>query len=310
MASRQRKAFPLRFKRYGGFLLAACAMAATPVEAQPLKDWSLDPGLEVAARIVSAKSAIRDDEEAVDGDAIALRIAPSVRLRGSDVTITLRNSTTRIEYFPEDRSDRWQNTARLTGDFAVGEGSSLTFFGERGDNLSTAEYFMTDEWEFGGRLEQELNEENRIRLGASWRDRSYDDSAQSQGSGPQIDGEYRYRLGANHFVHLRGRYEEIDSSNLLREMSRRSIFASYQRPIARDLRIRPEISYRDLDYPGRILATSDYRRDDILSPEVSLLYSPGPWLIIAEARYIARNSSDPEFDREGYRLALEVTHEF
>lgn len=301
--------YPDRALRPGMTLLLLASPAAA--FAQNNSGLSLEPGLDLSSRVVFAESAIRDDDDGtIDGDAVAIRVSPSLDLSKEDVTVTFRNSTTRIEYFADERTDRWQNVARLGAEFAVSENASFLAFGERGDNIFTAESASADEWEMGGRFELELDQANRVRLGGSWRERSYDDAARSSGQGPQLDAEYRYRIEANHFVTLRGRYEEIDSANPLREMSRWSLFASYQRQLTRDLRIRPEIAYRDLDFPGRILAADGYRRDNVLTPEVTLLYLPGSWQFSAEARYIIRSSSDPEFDRSGYRLALEVSHEF
>lgn len=278
--------------------------------AQETGEWTVDPELDVAIKGVTAESAIRDDEETIDGDAIAFRLSPSASIANENIEIVVRNSATRIEYFEEDRTDRWQNVARVSAELQTDESGSIMAFAERGDNLSTAEFSRTDEWEFGARVERELSRSNRLRLGASWRDRHYDDLAQSTGAGPQLDGEFRHRVAANHYIYARGRYEEIDSGNPIRDMSRWTVAASYQRPIGPDLRIRPEIAYRDLDYPGRIVADGTYRQDDILTPEVTLLYSPGPWLVVAEARYIVRNSNDPAFDREGYRVSFEVGYEF
>ena len=283
---------------------------AFPVSAQDVVGWSVDPGLDSSVRIVTAQSAIRDDDETIDGDAISFGLAPFVQFERQNARITVRNSLKRIEYFPEDRTDRWQNVASVVGDFEISGRTSVRVFGERGDNLSTAEFFRTDQWEVGTRIQNAFDEANRVRLGASWRERQYDDSAGSTGEGPQIDGEYRYRFGANHYLYARGRYEEIDSPQPARNMNRWSAFLLYQIPVARNLRLRPELSYRDLKYPGRDLTTGGFRRDEIFAPELTVLYSPGPWLVLAEAKYISRNSTDPRFDRGGYRFAIEVIHEF
>jgi len=273
--------------------------------------WRLDPGLRLTARGITARSTAPAEDEVIDGNAIAVVITPSLVLTNGDVTVTLRNSTTRLEFEDPGRLDRWQNAARLGVRFGLSDATSISAFGERSDNILAAEFTSTDEWEFGGEIEHSFNKANRLTLGASWRERSYDDIENSSGSGIRVDGEYRYRFGANHYAFLRGRYDEIESDdNLRRNLSRWLAEASYQRPIVRDLRLRGELSYQRLDFSGRALAAGGVRQDDLFWPELTLIWSPGPWRIAAEGRYIVRNSTDPAFDRSGYRFELEVSHAF
>ena len=118
-------------------------------------------------------------------------------------------------------------------------------------------------------------------------------------------------MGANHYAFLRGRYDEINSDdNARRNLSRWLAEASYQRPIAKDLRLRGELSYQRLDFSGRALETGGVRQDDLFWPELTLIWSPGPWRVAAEGRYIVRNSTDPAFDRSGYRFELEASYAF
>ncbi len=283
--------------------------AETPADTTT-SGWRLDPGLRLTARAISAEASVRAEDEAIDGDALAFVAVPSLALTNDDTEVTFRNTVTRIEYSDETRTDRWQNAARLSAGFGLGENTRLTVFGERSDNLLTPEFTSANEWEAGGEIEHNLDRSNRIQLGASWRERSYDDIEQSTGSGIRIDSEYRYRFAANHYAYLRGRYETINSDNARRELDRWLLEASYQRPIVRDLRVRTEFSYQRLDFSGRDLASGGVRQDDLFWPELTLTYSPGPWRLAAEARYVVRNSTDPEFDRSGYRIELEVSHEF
>ncbi|MFN4018899.1 MAG: hypothetical protein ACK4IC_00085 [Erythrobacter sp.] len=273
--------------------------------------WRLDPGLRITARGITARSTAPAEDEVIDGNALALVVTPSLVLTNNDITVTLRNATTRLEFEDPTRLDRWQNSARLSARFNLPGGTALTAFGERADNLLAAEFTSADEWEFGGEIEHSFDLANRLTVGASWRDRSYDDIANSTGSGIRVDGEYRYRFGPNHYAYLRGRYDEINSDNeARRNLSRWLAEASYQRPIAKDLRLRGELSYQRLDFSGRTLVTGGVRQDDLFWPELTLIWSPGPWRVAAEGRYIVRNSTDPAFDRSGYRLELEISHAF
>jgi hypothetical protein len=281
--------------------------------ARPVKDasgWRLEPGIRLAARGISARSTAPGEDEVIDGNALAAVITPTLVLTNDDVEITLRNATTRLEFEDPGRIDRWQNAARLSARFNLSDATAVTAFGERSDNILAAEFTSTDEWEYGGEIEHSFNRANRVALGASWRERSYDDAAGSTGSGFRVDGEYRYRFGANHYAFLRGRYDEINSAEARRNLSRWLTEASYQRPIAQDLRVRGELSYQRLDFSGRDLAAGGVRQDDLFWPELTLIWSPGPWRVAAEGRYIVRNSTDPAFDRSGYRFELEVSHAF
>ena len=272
--------------------------------------WRLEPALRVSARGISARSTAPGEDEVIDGNALAAVITPSLVLTNDDVAITFRNATTRLEFEDAGRTDRWQNSARLSARFNLSDATALTGFGERSDNILAAEFTSTDEWELGGEIEHSFDRANRVALGASWRERSYDDAAGSSGSGMRVDGEYRYRFGANHYAFLRGRYDEINSDEARRNLSRWLAEASYQRPIAQDLRLRGELSYQKLDFSGRALTTGGTRQDDLFWPELTVIWSAGPWRIAAEGRYIVRNSTDPAFDRSGYRFELEISHAF
>jgi hypothetical protein len=302
-----------------GLLHPASAAALTPADpeveatgsaATTASGWQIDPGLRLTVRAISTEASVQADDEIIEGDAFAFVVVPSLTLTNEDTRVTFRNAATRIEYRDETRADRWQNTARLGVRFGLGDGTSATLFGERSDNLFAAEFASAEEWEAGGELEHEFDAANRVQLGASWRERSYDDIERSNGDGLRVDAEYRYRFAANHYAFVRARYDRIGSDNQRRNLTRWRAEASYQNPIARDLRARGGLSYQRLDFFGRPLASGGVRQDDLFEPELALIYSPGSWRIAAEARYIVRKSTDPEFDRSGYRIELEVSHAF
>jgi hypothetical protein len=279
-------------------------------DAKPGSGWQIDPGLRLTARGIAARSTAPGEDEVIDGNAIALVVTPSLVLTRDDVTVTLRNATTRLEFEDAGRTDRWQNAARLSISYDLSDATRLTAFGERSDNILAAEFTSTDEWEFGGEVQHSLDDANRLQLGASLRARSYDDDAGSRGDGVRVDGEYRYRFGPNHYAFLRGRYDEINSAEARRNLSRWLAEASYQRPIATDLRLRGELTYQRLDFGGRPVAGGGSREDNLFWPELTLIWSPGAWRVAGEARYVVRNSTDPAFDRSGYRFEVEVSHAF
>lgn len=272
--------------------------------------WQIEPDLRLTVRGIAARSTAPENDEVIDGNAFAMVVTPSLTLTNDDLSVTFRNSLTRLEFEDESRTDRWQNAARLTTRFTLSDVTSITGFGERSDNVLAAEFSSADEWEFGGEIEHSFNAANRVQLGASWRTRRYDDVQNSTGKGIRVDGEYRYRFGANHYAFLRGRYDEINSANALRNLDRWLAEASYQHPIAPDLRLRSELSFQRLSFSGRPLAGGGLRQDDLFWPELTLIWSPGPWRFAAEGRYVVRNSNDPQFDRSGFRFELEISHVF
>jgi hypothetical protein len=272
--------------------------------------WRLEPGLRLTTRGITARSTAPAEDEVIDGNALALIAAPSLSLSNDDVEVTFRSTVTRLEFEDPTRIDRWQNAARLSASFDLSDATRITAFGERADNMLAAEFTSVDEWEYGGEIQHSFDKANRVQLGASWRERAYDDTTNSTGSGVRVDGEYRYRFGANHYAFLRVRYDEIQSDEARRNLTRWLAEASYQLPVADDLRLRGELSYQRLDFSGRTLATGGVRQDDLFWPELTLIWSPGPWRFAAEGRYIVRNSTDPAFDRSGYRFELEASYAF
>lgn len=284
-------------------LLPSCAFAQDD-------GWSLDPSLDVAVRAVTANLDLRDDDSAISGDAVAVFFSPSVKATNGALTLRLRNSTFRIEYLTDDFSDRWRSVTGAEIAYETDPNGSLGVFIEYGDNLSTAEFPRTDQWQYGSELERHFGSKHRVRLRGSWRERSYNDITLSKGSGADIGGEYRYRFAANHYLYLRGSVEDIDSDAARRNFDRQAASIAYQRPLAREFRIRPQLSYRHTDFTGRLLPNGHFRSDDAFIPELTLLYSPGEWLFSLEGRYLLRDSTDPEFDRDGYRIALEARYEF
>jgi hypothetical protein len=270
----------------------------------------VDASLRLTARAILTEARVGTEEETVDGDALALVAAPALTWSDGGTSIAFRDNLTRIEYLDEARADRWQNVARLSGEVALGRRTTLSLFGERSDNLFTAEFTSADEWEAGGELVHSIDAAHRIALGASWRERRYDDASRSRGRGVRIEGEYRYRFAPNHYAYARLRHERIASAEARREITRWLAEASYLWPIARHLRAGAEIGYQRLDFPGRQLGSGRNRRDDIVTPQLSLTYSPCAWRIAARARYALRQSTDPAFDRSGYRFEVEVSHAF
>jgi hypothetical protein len=292
------------------FALAVPLSAALLLPVAGQAKNGLQAELALSARLVLAENKGPVDDDIADGSLAALRIEPTLLLTAGGAELTFRNAATRFEYFDAARTDRWQNNARLTAALPLGGASTLRLFGERSDNILTAEALRADEWEFGGEVEHSLTAAHRLSLGARWRERSYDDGLGSKGRGPRVELEYRYRFAANHYAFARGRFEQISSANDRRDLERWVAAVSYVRPLARDLRLSSGLSWTRQSFAGRALAGGGVRRDTVWSPDTAISYSPGAWRLSAQARYNARRSSDPAFDRNGTRFTLEVGHVF
>ena len=268
----------------------------------------IEPALDLSARVSIVDAPILDDELIADGDALSLRIAPSLVWAGEGYRVRASSSNRFIHYLDDARADRWRHLHRLEAATTASGDTDVLAYAERGTGLATAEFSDTDQWEAGARLEHRIGTDHRLRLGGGWRWRTYDDLERSSGEGPEVRAEYRYRFAANHYLGAEIVRESIDSDTERRRFDRTIASLSYTRPVARDLRARPQLSYRAIDYPGRPVAplADGVREDRVWLPELTLLYSPGDFTITGEAQYIARSSTDPAYDENGYRLGVEV----
>ena len=289
------------------FALLVGATVSRPAHAQ-----SVDPALDVGVRLVLADAPVLDDDLVADSDAVSLRLAPSVVLGGEGWYVSAASNNRFIRYLDDDRDDRWRRTQRLEAGSRSAGAFDVLGYVERGDDLATAEFSDTDQWEAGARVERRFGAEHRLRLGGAWRWRDYADFDRSQGEGPEARIDYRYRIAANHYVGATLVAERIDSDNERRRFDRIVTSLAYTRPVAADLRVRPQLSYRALDYPGRPVPglVDTVREDRVWLPELTVLYSPGDFLITGEFQSILRRSTDPTFDENGYRLGAEIGVEF
>lgn len=167
-----------------------CALAASLVGgALRAQDdgWTLDAELDAGVRVTVAENAVRDDDDTVDDDAVSFSLTPQLTATNGPVEVSLRHRVRRIEYFEDDREDLWRNLLGAEVTYATDPNGAVSVFAERGWNVTTAEFPRADQWEVGGEVERRFGDAHRVRLGGSWRERSYDDLAGSEGSGPRLD---------------------------------------------------------------------------------------------------------------------------
>ncbi len=296
----------------GGLMAALFAVLATdPASAQD-GGWRLEPDARIEVQTVSAETTTRDSDLIVDGEAISVRgqVGVALEKRG----LRLRLEADRIEVFRlgEGRRNIARDRFTATVQTDIEKDWELQLQARHFDDMVSVESNDTDEWQGSARLTWESDRKHRVRLQGTWREREYDNGAlaETTGEGPRVDAEYRRRFGRYHYLAFDLRAESIKSDDLLRGFERESAGVAYTRPITPDLRVRPAIEVIRTRFDNRLTDNGEPRRDNLVAPEVELLWWPGKWRIEAEAKYIFAGSNEPARDREGYRLSLSVGYAF
>lgn len=294
-----------------GFGVSTAALLTTPAVAQD-SGWKLEPDARVEFGIISAESETADEQITVDGDALVARGAVGVDFEDDDTRFRLEADRIEVFRLGEGRSD--SNRDRITAliDQEFGKDWELQLRGRYYDDLSTAESSDVDELQASVRATYEPERAHRFRLRATWRDREYDNGTggQTNGDGPRVDAQYRHRLGRYHYVTLDARAEGISSDDPQRGYSRQSAKISYTHPITPDLRVRPALELLNTRFDSRLTPEGERRKDQLVVPEVELLWWPDKWRIEAEAKYISSSSNLASRDREGFRLSISVGYVF
>ena len=298
----------MRLRNAVSAALGLCALSAAP-EGVLAEDgvWSLEPTARVEVGLVSAESATRDEQIVVDGDALTVRGQVGLELK--DDNTRFRIEADRIEVFRlgEGRSDSARDRLTFQFDQELNEDWDIQFRARMYDDYVTAESADTDETQVSTELTYEPEPAHRFQLRGTWREREYDNGTggeQTKGDGPRVDAGYRHRMGRYHYINFDLRAESITSDDPERGYERQSVGLSYTRPITSDLRVRPAIEYINTRFDDRLTDQGAQRRDQLVVPEVELLWWPGQWRVEAEAKYIFSNSNIPTREREGYRLTL------
>jgi hypothetical protein len=300
--------------RYAVFAaIGVCVASGLPQAASASDEtWRLEPTARVELGVVSAETATRDEQIVVDGDAVTVRGQVGLEY-GNDKT-RFRIEADRIEVFRLGQGRPDTNRDRLTFqvDQELNDDWDVQFRLRMYDDFVTAESSDTDETQGAVEVTYEPVQAHRFTLGATWREREYDQgtNVQTKGRGPRFDAGYRHRLGRYHYINFNLRAESIQSDDPERGFARQSASLSYTQPITPDLRVRPAIEYLNTRFDGRMNQQGEHRRDQLVVPEVELLWWPGQWRVEAEAKYVFSGSNVPTREREGYRLTLAVGYVF
>lgn len=288
------------------------ALASTPAFAQDESDWSLEPDARIEVSFISAESTTRDEQLVVDGDAFTVRAQAGVNFENDTTRFRLEADRIEVLRLGEGRSDtaRDRFTARFQQD--IGDTVEIELRGRHYDDFVTAESGNTDELQGSVAVTYEPQRANRFRVRGTWRDRDYDNGLdpETSGEGPRVDVQYRHRFGRYNYLTFDLRTESIDSDDARRGFERQSARVSYTQPITPDLRVRPAIEFLNTTFDGRLNDEGARRNDQLVVPEVEVLWWPDRWRVEAEAKYIFSDSNEPVREREGYRLTLSVGYVF
>ncbi|MCK0129547.1 hypothetical protein [Erythrobacter sp. F6033] len=280
--------------------------------AQDEEGWKLEPDARVEVSFVSAESTTRDEQLVVDGDAFTVRGQVGVNLENDSTRFRLEADRIEVLRLGEGRSNtaRDRFTARIQHD--LNDKWEIEARARHYDDFVTAESSNTDELQGSVAVTYEPERAHRFRVRGTWRDREYDNGSDqaTRGEGARIDAQYRHRMGRYHYLTFDLRAESIESDDPLRGFERQSASVSYTKPITPDLRVRPALQFLNTRFDGRLTDTGAQRNDQLIVPEVEVLWWPANWRVEAEAKYIFSDSNEPVREREGYRLTLSVGYVF
>ncbi|WP_427969102.1 hypothetical protein [Altererythrobacter sp.] len=221
-----------------------------------------------------------------------------------------------FDYHDKSRDTRESIGGTIQLTHQVSEEIELRMRARRVENIAVLETLATaDQSSADARLQWERGDD-RIRLSAQYREREYDLSTPAKGHGYRLDAQYSRRLGSYHWIRLDLRHEEMDSKDSPRRSYRRSgARIKYSLPIAKRLRVRPSLEYREWKYDSRIARgdpDGSLREDSFVAPGVDIAWgrdSRGLYAS-ASAEYRLRKSNDERYGDDAIRVGLRIGYRF
>lgn len=277
-----------------------------------LAEDGADVWAEVSARAVQSDRAVFEGED-IESSGFGLGADAGFEWRGGRTTVQFDLGASVFDYEEPTRATRESASAGLTVGHEITETVSVALNVGHWDDIVTLESREVDQDAI--RLEVKYEDkEDRVRLRAQYREREYETAAGQTGQGMRYDLQYNRRLGSWHWARFELQYDDIDSDSLRRGYNRASATASYSLPIARNLRLRPEIEVRRWRYDDRRVLddpTLVRRRDSYVAPEIGLAYGRSEGLNARlRAAYQLRSSNDPRFGDDAPYLSLSLGYRF
>jgi len=290
-------------------------MAASPALAQESTGISVDPGAQIELRFVQSDLDF-DEGEDFDSSGFSLRAKGTVDFDLGETTgARIEVEGRQVAYSDANREDRTSYGGAIQIEQELSETISLRLRARQVENIALLEANSADQTSVGLRVQWQKGND-RVRLYADYRDRDYDLTAPANGDGWRYAAQYNRRLGSYHWLRFDARYEEISSENSPRRSFERYIArVKYSVPIAKRLRFRPSIEYREWSYDGRIARgdpDGDLRRDSYVAPAIEFTYGRASKGLYAggNAQYRLRSSNDVRFDNDAIRLSATVGFRF
>lgn len=291
-------------------LLAPFALLAAPGAATAADGPEFDA--EISARAIYTER----DTQAGDGlepSGFGTRGEVGVMWVDDGTRFRLQGDATYFNYSNEDRDDR--EGFGIQAELAQEVSDTVTVSGRvrYANDIVALESFSADQLGVEGQVEWSKGND-RIRIGAEWREREYNDRLSTTGRGPSLDVQYNRRIAPWQWFRLELRADSIESDNPRRGYSRQSARATYSHPISRNARLRARIEARQWTYDNRIAQGApdgELRSDTLVRPMVGITFGRLSGLYgRAYAYYEFRDSNDERYRADAPRFEAAIGYRF
>lgn len=292
-------------------LLSATVLSlfVAPLQAQAKDCWDA----EASARAVSAKRAISESDD-VDSSGLGVRGEIGWRLTSGDTSVRAQVHASVFDYTDEDRDTRESWGARVTLTQKVTEMVRVEVEARHSENIVTLESGQADQDAVSVQLQWQKGND-RVRAEAEYRERDYETGSGGEGDGVRYSAQYNRRLGSYHWVRLDVSHEDMNSDNPVRGYSRDRARIKYSLPVAKRLRVRPSVDYREWKFDGRVAQgdpDGSLRRDKAVTPQIEVAYGRNTrgFYARASAGYDFRSSNDVRYGDNAPRFEATVGFRF
>lgn len=306
--------------RWPKALLALCTgaamMAGTAAQAQTDDAFDADPTAQIAFRVVQSDLDF-DEGEDIDSSGIGVRAEAGLDFDlGKTTGARIEVQGGYFDYSDETREDRTIYGAAIQVEQKISETVSVRLRARRIENVAVLEALPgADQTSIGVRVQWDKGND-RVRLYADYREREYDYTTTRHGNGWRLAAQYNRRLGSYHWLRFDVRHEWMDSEDSPRRSFQRTVArVKYSLPIAKRLRVRPSLEYRNWSYDERIARgdpNGDLRKDSYIAPGLEIAYgrSSGGIFATASSQYRIKSSNDERYQNDAFQVGLTVGYRF
>ncbi|WP_379551533.1 hypothetical protein [Qipengyuania sp. DGS5-3] len=288
-------------------------MFAPAALAQELNDIDFDLALEIRG----VESDLDFDEgEEIDSSGIGARVRVGANWQaGYDTSVRVRADASIFEFRDDERDSLDSVGGRVEVTHQYSDEVQVRGFVRRVENVALLEANSADQTSVGARLQWQ-KDNDRVRVTGEYRNREYDTATGGNGEGYRAIAQYNRRIAPYQWIRFELRHEDNESEDEPRRSYNRQIaHLRYSQPIAKRLRLRPSLEYRQWKYDARIAQgdpEGDLREDNYIAPGVDIAWGSatrGPYAT-ASAEYRFRQSNDERFGSDAVRVGLRVGYRF